>query len=116
MNFTMETNVQIRVFLVDDQSMIRAGFKSMLGKDPRFRTLDEMEATVRLVSAPFGPLTDAQWRHLTVTGRADPTLCAAHDRMLHVLQGELVRRLGNSVGATVYTSSARDACTSVPTW
>ncbi|MGH8620583.1 MAG: alpha/beta fold hydrolase [Burkholderiales bacterium] len=41
---------------------------SYIGKDPRFRTLDEMEATVRLVSAPFGPLTDAQWRHLTVHG------------------------------------------------
>ena len=41
-----------------------------------------------------------QPRHLTATGRADPTLCAAHDRMLHVLQGELVRRSGNSVGAT----------------
>jgi DNA-binding NarL/FixJ family response regulator len=36
MNLSMETNVQIRVFLVDDQSMIRAGFKSMLAKDPRF--------------------------------------------------------------------------------
>ena len=36
MNFTMETNAPIRVFLVDDQSMIRAGFKSMLGKDTRF--------------------------------------------------------------------------------
>ena len=39
-----------------------------VGKDPRFRTLDDMEATVRLVSAPFGALTDAQWRHITVTG------------------------------------------------
>jgi pimeloyl-ACP methyl ester carboxylesterase len=41
---------------------------SYVGKDPRFRTLDEMEAMVRLISAPFGPLTDAQWRHLTVNG------------------------------------------------
>ena len=41
---------------------------SYVGKDPRFRTLDEMEAAVRLISAPFGPLTDAQWRHLTVNG------------------------------------------------
>lgn len=39
-----------------------------VGKDPRFKTLEDMEATVRLVAAPFGPLTDAQWRHLTVTG------------------------------------------------
>jgi len=41
-----------------------------------------------------------QPRHLTATGRADPTLCAAHDRMLSVLKGELVRRSGNTVGAT----------------
>jgi len=39
-----------------------------VGKDPRFGTLDDMEATVRLVSAPFGSLTNAQWRHITVTG------------------------------------------------
>lgn len=39
-----------------------------VGKDPRFKTLEEMEAAVRLISAPFGPLTDAQWRHLTATG------------------------------------------------
>jgi pimeloyl-ACP methyl ester carboxylesterase len=39
-----------------------------LGRDPRFKTLEEMEAFVRMVASPFGPLTDAQWRHLTVTG------------------------------------------------
>ena len=38
-----------------------------IGRDPRFKTLEEMEAMVRFVSAPFGPLTDAQWRHLTMT-------------------------------------------------
>ena len=37
-----------------------------LGKDPRFSTIDELDAYVRQISAPFGPLTDAQWRHLTV--------------------------------------------------
>ncbi|MBI4195028.1 MAG: alpha/beta hydrolase [Betaproteobacteria bacterium] len=37
-----------------------------VGKDPRFGTHDEIEAYVRMVSAPFGPLTDDQWRHLTV--------------------------------------------------
>ena len=36
-----------------------------VGLDPHFPTLDAMEAQVRAVSAPFGPLTDAQWRHLT---------------------------------------------------
>lgn len=39
-----------------------------VGKDPRFKTLEELEAMLRLVLAPFGALTDAQWRHLTVTG------------------------------------------------
>ncbi|MDB5809127.1 MAG: Alpha/beta hydrolase [Betaproteobacteria bacterium] len=39
-----------------------------VGKDPRFKTLVELETYVRAVSAPFGPLTDAQWQHLTVTG------------------------------------------------
>jgi pimeloyl-ACP methyl ester carboxylesterase len=42
--------------------------RAYVGKDPRFKSLEELEAMVRLVSAPFGPLTDAQWRHLTVTG------------------------------------------------
>ena len=36
-----------------------------VGKAPRFASLDEAERYVRIVSAPFGPLTDVQWRHLT---------------------------------------------------
>ena len=39
-----------------------------VGKDPRFKTLEELEAMLRVVMAPFGALTDAQWRHLAVTG------------------------------------------------
>jgi pimeloyl-ACP methyl ester carboxylesterase len=38
-----------------------------VGKDLRFKTFEELEAMVRLVLAPFGALTDAQWRHLTET-------------------------------------------------
>ena len=41
---------------------------SYVGRDPRFKTLDELEAMLRIVCAPFGPLTDAQWRHLAETG------------------------------------------------
>lgn len=37
-----------------------------LGRTPRFETLEALEAHLRRVSAPFGPVTDAQWRHLTV--------------------------------------------------
>lgn len=39
-----------------------------VGMDPRFKTFQELEAYVRMVSAPFGPLTDAQWHHLTLHG------------------------------------------------
>lgn len=39
-----------------------------VGRDPRFKTFEELEAYVRAVAAPFGPLTDEQWRHLTLHG------------------------------------------------
>jgi len=35
-----------------------------VGRDPRFAGVAEVEAYLRQVNAPFGPLTDAQWRHL----------------------------------------------------
>jgi pimeloyl-ACP methyl ester carboxylesterase len=38
-----------------------------VGKDPRYASFDEFEQYIRDVSAPFGPLTDAQWRHLAQT-------------------------------------------------
>jgi pimeloyl-ACP methyl ester carboxylesterase len=45
-------------------SIVRIG--EFLGRAPRFATIEEAEAYVRFVSAPFGALTDAQWRHLTI--------------------------------------------------
>ena len=39
-----------------------------VGNTPRFRTFEELETYVRQVSAPFGPLTNAQWHHLTLHG------------------------------------------------
>jgi pimeloyl-ACP methyl ester carboxylesterase len=44
-------------------SMARIG--NYVGKDPRFTDIAAAEQYIRTVSAPFGPLTDAQWRHLT---------------------------------------------------
>jgi pimeloyl-ACP methyl ester carboxylesterase len=41
-----------------------AGF---VGNAPDFRSIEEAEVYMRRVSAPFGPHTDAQWRHLTET-------------------------------------------------
>jgi len=37
---------------------------SYVGITMRFATLSDVEAQLRVVAAPFGPLTDAQWRHL----------------------------------------------------
>ena len=45
-----------------------------VGVDPVWATFDEALAFVKLVSAPFGVLTEAQWHHLTetsITQRAD---------------------------------------------
>ena len=35
-----------------------------VGKAPPFATFDELERYLRMVMAPFGALTDEQWRHL----------------------------------------------------
>jgi len=45
-------------------SLTRIG--DYLGQLPRFDSIEQAEAYIRVVSAPFGPLTDTQWRHLTV--------------------------------------------------
>lgn len=37
-----------------------------VGKDPRFETLDQFEAYLRQVLAPFGALTPDQWQHLAL--------------------------------------------------
>jgi pimeloyl-ACP methyl ester carboxylesterase len=37
------------------------------GADPRFASYAELDAYVRNISAPFGPLTDAQWEHVVRT-------------------------------------------------
>ena len=39
-----------------------------VGTEPRFADLAEAEAYLRRVHAPFGPLSDAQWRHLAAHG------------------------------------------------
>lgn len=50
--------------VVSAVSLARIG--DYLGTPPRFDSIEEAEAYVRKVSAPFGPLTDTQWQHLTV--------------------------------------------------
>lgn len=41
-----------------------ARIAEFVGNAPLFPDIDTAEAYIRVVSAPFGPLTDAQWKHL----------------------------------------------------
>ncbi len=53
-----------------------------VGADPVFADLGELEAYLRTVSASFGTLSDAQWRHMAEHGarrRPDGTLGRAYD-------------------------------------
>lgn len=71
MALAAQTNTPIRRLVLNDvgpvitaASLERIG--DYLGNPPRFATLDDAERYIRTVSASFGRLTDAQWRHLTV--------------------------------------------------
>ena len=64
-----QTGAPIRRFIINDvgpflpkAALERIG--SYVGQDPRFETLPALEAYLRRVHAPFGPLSDAEWRHL----------------------------------------------------
>ena len=49
--------------VITAESLKRIG--EYVGRAPKFATFDDAEKYIRLVSAPFGSLSDAQWRHLT---------------------------------------------------
>ena len=66
-------NSPIRKLVVNDIGAVipKAALERIatyVGGSPRFQTFGELETHVRQVSAPFGPLTDAQWHHLTLHG------------------------------------------------
>jgi pimeloyl-ACP methyl ester carboxylesterase len=55
---------------------------SYVGRDPSFRDLAALEAALRVVAASFGPLSDAQWRHLathSTRSKPDGSLGLAYD-------------------------------------
>lgn len=49
--------------VITKASVLRLG--EYVGQDPLFPDMAAAEAYIRAVSAPFGALSDAQWRHLT---------------------------------------------------
>lgn len=57
--------------ILEPSALQRIG--AYVGANAIFATFADLEAHIRFVSAPFGPLTDAQWRHLSeTTARALP--------------------------------------------
>lgn len=61
--------------------------RDYLGNDPVFESVAALEAELRRVHAPFGPLTDAQWRHLAETSartRPDGTIALHYDPAIAV--------------------------------
>lgn len=50
---------------IESAALARIG--GYFGQDPTFATFAEIEAYVRDISAPFGPLTDVQWEYITRT-------------------------------------------------
>jgi pimeloyl-ACP methyl ester carboxylesterase len=66
---SMEGNPVRRLVLSDVGPEITpesiARIASYVGTDPRWHSFDEALGYIRAVSAPFGNLDDAQWRHLT---------------------------------------------------
>lgn len=64
-----QTGAPIRRMVINDvgpliakEGIARIG--TYVGRDPSFRDIDELEAALRILAASFGPLSDAQWRHL----------------------------------------------------
>jgi pimeloyl-ACP methyl ester carboxylesterase len=60
---------------------------SYFGMDPSFPSYEAVAAYVRTISAPFGPLTDAQWEHMirsNVRQRPDGTWGMGYDPAIAV--------------------------------
>lgn len=68
-----QPNTPIRRLVINDVGPFipRAALEriaSYVGSSPHFASLAEMEAYIRRIAAPFGPLSDTQWHHLTEHG------------------------------------------------
>ncbi|HLX28922.1 MAG TPA: alpha/beta hydrolase [Casimicrobiaceae bacterium] len=69
------------------ESAALARIAQYFGADPSFSSYAELHAYVRQISAPFGPLTDAQWEHVVRTNarqRTDGTWGVGYDPAIAV--------------------------------
>ena len=70
MALAAQAETPIRQLILNDVGpVIAAGalarISTYLATPPDFATIEEAEHYIRLIAAPFGNLTDGQWRHLT---------------------------------------------------
>ena len=87
MLFAAMPSAPIRKLVMNDVGALvpKAGIEriaSYVGLDPSFADVDALEVALRLLAAPFGPLSDAQWRHLathSVRRRPDGNIGFAYD-------------------------------------
>lgn len=98
MMLAAQPGAPIRRFVINDigpflpkAALERIG--SYVGQDPRFESVEALEAYLRRVHAPFGPLSDAEWRHLAQHSsrrREDGAVGLAYDpRIGDAFKGEL---------------------------
>jgi pimeloyl-ACP methyl ester carboxylesterase len=89
----------IRKLVLNDAGMLvpKAALERLgryVGLDVRFPTLEALEASLRRVCAPFGPLSDEHWRHLTIHSakqHADGSWSANYDLAIRApFDGEIV--------------------------
>ena len=87
MRLAAQPGAPVRRFVINDIGPLiakegLARIASYVGQDPSFRGIGELEAALRVVAATFGPLSDAEWRHLATHGartKPDGSLGLAYD-------------------------------------
>lgn len=116
MSITMKTDGPIRVFLVDDQSMIRAGFRSLLSKNPRFSVAGDSGDPRAAIAAIAAAMPDVVLLDITMPGLSGidviPQIHKVHPRarivMLTHHEGEAFVEQALRAGADGYLSKDSD--------
>lgn len=112
----METQATFKLYLVDDQAMIRAGFKSLLGRDPRFQVVGD-DGDARRAAEAIGRLRpDVVLLDVSMPGLsgidAIPLIRAAHPSVRVIMlthhEGETFVEQALRAGAEGYLSKDSD--------
>ncbi len=109
---SMDTRSAIRIYLVDDQTMIRAGFRSLLGRDERFAVIGDSGDPRKGIEAVGELKPDIVLLDITMPGLsgldAIPLLRKAHPKVKIVMlthhEGESFVEQALRAGADGYLS------------